>query len=392
MEGPLLACLSLVQRRSRHIRGRMPMSRKIRRRSDTLRRALAVERLEDRSLLAVAAFTIELREDNGGVPGDIIAAADIAAGDCFYVEIRAQEFHPLYKGLHGVALNIAWDPSVLEEIDAGFDLAQILTENLPLFRGGTLDNAAGTIDNLSGSAFHASGIGRAIGDGTPERFALLHFRAETATAATSIRMSEGASSIVTQPAATFASSQLSFETQTLSIAAAEVLPADAPPDLPPPEPVASEPESEEPAASEPAASEPAASEPVVGYDEPADDDAIMLLTEFEPDVSDPFAAPAGDEADPPPAEPDTEIFTLSSEPAATGAADLPEPSEPADECLATPSFAEAVDVVLMGPFTPEQFAAQPANAIFRLQDLIALLALDVADRRRVATVVNQTCE
>jgi hypothetical protein len=365
------------------------MSRKNRSERDPLRRTLAVERLEDRSLLAVAAFTIELREDNGGVPGDIIDADEIAAGDCFYVEIRAQEFHPLYKGLHGVALNIAWDPAVLEEIDAGFNLAQILTENLPLFRGGTLDNAAGTIDNLSGSAFHASGIGRSIGDGTAERFALLHFRAETAIAATSIRMSEGASSIVTQPAATFASSQLSFETQTLSIAAAEVAAADAPPELPPSEPVASEPASQEPVAG---SQEPVASESVASNDEPADDDVIVLLTEFEPDVSDPFAAPASEEADAPPAAPDTEIYTLSSESALAAATGPLEASDPADECLATPGFAEAVDVVLMGPLTPEQFAAQPAHTIFRLQDLIALLAMDVADRRRVATVINQTCE
>lgn len=369
------------------------MSRKIGRRLDPPRRALTVERLEDRSLLAVAAFTIELREDNGGVPGDVIAADEIAAGDCFYVEILAQEFHPLYKGLHGIALNIAWDPSVLEEIDSGFDLAQIITGNLPLFRGGTLDNATGTIDNLSGSAFHASGVGRAIGDGMPERFALLHFRAESATAATSIRMSEGASSIVTQPAATFSSSQLSFEEQTLAIAAAaettlapeppaEDLPLPVAPVEPPPEPVASE---------------PVASEPVAG-NEPADDDAILLLTALEPEVGEPLDAPASDEADALPAEPepDAEIYTLSS---GASTADAPaadtadtNTAAPADECLATPSFAAAVDVVLMGPFTPEQFASQPANTIFRLQDLIALLAMDVADRRRVATVINQACE
>jgi nicotinate-nucleotide--dimethylbenzimidazole phosphoribosyltransferase len=202
-------------------------------------------------------------------------------------------------------------------------------------------------------------------------------------------MSEGASSIVTQPAATFASSQLSFETQTLSIAAAAAAtsPVDPPPDVPlPVVPVDPPPE--------PVASEPVASEPVASNDEPPDDNVIMLMTELEPEVSEPFDAPASEEADPPPAEldSDTEIYTLSSESAVTAAADPPDPSDPADECLATPSFAEAVDVVLMGPFTPEQFAAQPANAIFRLQDLIALLAVDVADRRRVATVFNQTCE
>jgi hypothetical protein len=370
------------------------MSRKIRSYRDSSRRALAVERLEDRSLLAVAAFTIELREDDGGVPGDVIAADEVGVGDCFFVEIRAQEFHPLYKGLHGVALNIAWDPSVLEEIDAGFDLAQILTDNLPLFRGGTLDNAAGTINNLSGSAFHASGIGRAIGDGTPERFALLHFRAETATAATSIRMSEGASSIVTQPAATFASSQLSFEQQTIAIAPPPAVPAQIDP------PAIDEPQTELPPPEPP---DPTTTAPAANGETPDDQPtevgpAIDLLTSLEPPeivVEDLRQTPLVDDfvpADdvPPPAEPqiDDEIVTLSSDDAAADAT----ATDTTDECLATPSFAEAVDVVLMGPFTPEQFAAQPANAILRLQDLIALLAMDVAERRRVATVINQICE
>ena len=361
------------------------MSRKIQPHRDSQHRPLRVEHLEDRSLLAVAAFTIELREDNGGVPGDVIAADEVEVGDCFFAEIRAQEFHPLYKGLHGVALNIAWDPSVLEEIDVGFDLAQIITDNLPLFRGGSLDNAAGTIDNLSGSAFHASGIGRSIGDGAPERFALLHFRAESATAATSIRLSEGASSIVTQPAATFASSQLSFEEQTIAIvaaAAAEALVEPPPPDaqepeLPPPEPVATD---------RPADDETATDEPIEA------DPAIYLLTSFERPaiIEDPLDTPTADDVVPIddvplPPEPEivAEINTLSSENAAP---------EETDDCPAGPSFAAAVDVVLMGPLTPEQFAAQPANTIFRLQDLIALLALDVAERRRVATVINQNCE
>ena len=73
-------------------------------------RRLRVERLEDRSLLAVAAFTIELHEDVGGLPGAVLAADEVQTGDSFFVEIRAQEFHPLLHGLHGVALNIAWPP------------------------------------------------------------------------------------------------------------------------------------------------------------------------------------------------------------------------------------------------------------------------------------------
>lgn len=182
-------------------------------------RQLQLERLEDRSVPAVAAFTIELREDLGGSPGDVLPAEAIQAGDAFFVEILAQEFDPLFTGLHGVALNIAWDPQALEEIDSPFNPNSLVTENLPLFQRGTLDNDAGTIDNLSGSAFHASATGRPIGDGGAERFALLHFRAEGGGGETAIRLSEGRSSIVTTPAATFSSAQLSFERQTIEILA-----------------------------------------------------------------------------------------------------------------------------------------------------------------------------
>jgi len=361
-------------------------------------RRLRVERLEDRSLLAVAAFTIELREDLGGVPGEVLAADEVEVGDCFFVEIRAQEFHPLYSGLHGVALNIAWDPSVLEEIDAGFDLNQLITENLPLFRGGTLDNAAGTIDNLSGSAFHASGIGRAIGNGTAERFALLHFRAESQAAATSIRLSEGASSIVTQPAATFASTQLSFEQQSIAIAAvpapaATELAESQPDDLPPPEDSLPDQPLETTPVEEVATELPPEEIPDAG--ELIPDESILYLlgsidepVEASPDGETEGALedvigdePAGDVEQPPSdSEIEPEIYTLGDS-----------NSEPDADCSADTDFAAAVDVVLIGPLTPEQFAAQSPAALsphgLRLEDLIALLAFDTA-RRREATVLN----
>ena len=372
------------------------MSRTNRHRHSASRR-LRVERLEDRSLLAVAAFSIELREDLGGVPGEVLAADEVEVGDCFFVEILAQEFHPLYNGLHGVALNIAWDASVLEEIDAGFDLNQLITENLPLFRGGTLDNAAGTIDNLSGSAFHASGIGRAIGNGTAERFALLHFRAESAAAAASIRLSEGASSIVTQPAATFASSQLSFEQQAIAIVAGTSpatteLVESQPEDVPLPEPLTGEPR--QTSVEEPANELPPEETTDAGEFIPDETIFYMLgslaeLAAAGPDgeiedvgVSD---EPAGDAEQPASdSEPEPEIFTL-------GDSDFDSDSAPSTECLAATEFAVAVDAILIGPLTPEQFAAQSAAAqsphSLRLEDLIALLAMDT-QRRREATVLN----
>lgn len=342
-------------------------------------RPLCVERLEDRSLLAVAAFSLQLREDLGGVPGEVLAADEVEVGDCFFVEILAQEFHPLYSGLHGVALNIAWNPAVLEEIDAGFDLSQIITENLPLFRDGTLDNAAGTIDNLSGSAFHASGIGRSIGNGTAERFALLHFRAESEAAATSIRLSEGASSIVTSPAATFASSQLSFETQQLAIIAAdEPITATEPTQTPPPD---LPPADIAPAPVEPpeVPSEEVAAETV------ADESLLYMLGSFDEPiaaVTDDVDEPTGD-SEQPSADPESnpEIVTFGD----------PNP-EPSADCPADPEYAAAVDAALIGPLTPEQFAAQAPetlnpHGLVRLEDLIAWLAADT-ERRREATVLN----
>jgi hypothetical protein len=180
-------------------------------------RQLRIERLEDRSVPAVAAFTIELREDDGGNPGQTLAADEISAGDSFFVEILAQEFHPLFAGLHGVALDVAWDPQALEEIDSPFNPNSLVSEHLPLFRRGTLDSEAGTIDNLSGATFQASGTGRPIGDLAAERFAILHFRAIGDPAETAINLIEGRSRIVTAPATTFSSAQLSFERQAIEI-------------------------------------------------------------------------------------------------------------------------------------------------------------------------------
>jgi hypothetical protein len=61
---------------------------------------LQFEQLEDRSLLAVAAFTVNLYHDVGGVPGELIVDDKVSVGDSFFVEIMAREYHPLAAGLH----------------------------------------------------------------------------------------------------------------------------------------------------------------------------------------------------------------------------------------------------------------------------------------------------
>lgn len=178
---------------------------------------LRLEGLEDRSLLAVAAFEVNLYRDVGGTPGEPVTNETIAVGESFFVEITAQEFDPSLSGLGAVALDIAWDPAALAEIDSPFDPGALVTPLLPAFQTGTLDPNAGTIDNLAGAAFLASHAGRAIGASAPERFALLHFRAMTATVNTALTMQEGRSSIVAVPTATFVAGQFNFERQLITI-------------------------------------------------------------------------------------------------------------------------------------------------------------------------------
>ena len=176
---------------------------------------LRFEPLEERSLLAVAAFQINLYEDVGGTPGDLIADDTVEAGDTFFAEIMATEHNPYGAGLGGVALDIAWDPDVLEEIDE--DVRDTITPNLPVIRTGTLDNENGRIIDLGGSAFVSAGAGRPIGDGVPEQFAMLHFQAVDSTGSTSITMCQGMSQIATVPVSSLSSKNLDFETQTVTV-------------------------------------------------------------------------------------------------------------------------------------------------------------------------------
>ncbi|HEX5105570.1 MAG TPA: hypothetical protein VFV87_17245 [Pirellulaceae bacterium] len=356
------------------------MSRRIRRsRNSQNSRPLQVERLEERSLLAVAAFTINLREDLGGTPGEILAADEVTAGECFFVEITAQEFDPLAHGLNGVALNLAWDPAALE-LEGSFDPAEIITDNLPMFRHGTLNAAAGTIRDLSGAAAEIWGAGRPIGDGTAETFAMLHFRATGDTSAASIRMSEGVSRIVTTPAATFTSAQLSFEQQTIAVAPANPAavastaepPAPEPEFVPPPSQPVVEPQ---PEPLPPPAVELPTQTPII---------ATPPASEFTLEV--PAAAPIGpfvdSTLDPPSSdEPAGEPIAFappSPAPASFAPAANACPAESPPPAAARLAAATDVAVALMGPLTPEQFH----GPLLRLEQVIALIAADIAERRR----------
>ncbi len=181
------------------------------------RNRLRMEALEARLPLALAAFTVELYEDAGGVPGDLIADDTVEVGETFFVEIKAQELDLGRYGLRGVALDIAWDPIVMEEIDSPFDPKKLVTPQLPVWQSGTLDNETGTIDNLAGTCFLAGHVGWPIGNLGPERFALLQFRALDEAQGSLFSMREGQSGITQEPVSSLNAEHLFFEPQTITV-------------------------------------------------------------------------------------------------------------------------------------------------------------------------------
>ena len=180
---------------------------------------LRVEQLEDRRLLAQYAFAINLYADDGGSPGELIPDDRIQAGDAFFVEITAEDLRTEPLGLEGLGLRIQWDPQVLEEIDSLFDPSAsgsaIVTAKFPLFRGGWLDNQAGCIDLLHGMAFSSLGAGQVIGLDGPERFALLHFRAEQTAQDSPITLRPRGVGFL--PMREYTNEDLTFEHQTVSV-------------------------------------------------------------------------------------------------------------------------------------------------------------------------------
>lgn len=172
------------------------------------RKRLRLETLETRDLFAVAEFTTRLYADDGGAPGELLSSNEVQAGESFYVEILAREFHPRVTGLSGVSLDLAWNPGQLQILDES--PIDTITDDLPAFRTGTLDAAAGTITDLGGSALLAYGSGRAIGNSQPERFALLHVLAIAPTDDATFTIDQGRSGITTAPVLSLKAKDLSF--------------------------------------------------------------------------------------------------------------------------------------------------------------------------------------
>jgi hypothetical protein len=224
----------------------MKWTRKSAERHSLRRPRLRFEQLEDRSLLAVVSFAINLYEDDGGVPGLPLAEDTVSVGQAFFAQVVAREHHPGFSGLASVFVDIAWDADVLDVVEP-FDPRDAVTPNLPLFVGGVLhqetqpglpfllgnrirDNVA-HIEGLGGLASTSSQMGKPIGsDGddryvktgllglstTDDHFAWLHFRAEQAGEAV-LSMRQGGLSIATMPVSSLSGDQLHFETQVVTV-------------------------------------------------------------------------------------------------------------------------------------------------------------------------------
>ncbi|MFV1979875.1 MAG: hypothetical protein ACC655_01865 [Rhodothermia bacterium] len=173
--------------------------------------------MEERTLLALAAFDVNLYEDHGGVPGKLIADDTVTVGQSFFVEITAEDLQPTPLGLGGISLDIAWDASIFAEIDEPFDPRAVITPRLPAFQFGTLENRAGRIDDLSGSSLAALGVGELVGVSGSERFALLRFRAIQAADSSPFSMRVGLHDIAFFPPIWDTPDDFLFEPQTITV-------------------------------------------------------------------------------------------------------------------------------------------------------------------------------
>lgn len=124
---------------------------------------------------------LKLFADENGAPGPELEYGQLPIGESFFVAVEAADLRPKPAGLIGLAVDLKWDPAVLEEIDDPFEPdkpgSPLITSRFPLMRAGSLDNLTGVIDELSGASLPGAGAGQAIGVGAHERFALLRFRA-----------------------------------------------------------------------------------------------------------------------------------------------------------------------------------------------------------------------
>lgn len=177
-------------------------------------RRLSFQPLEHRHLLVAASFSLNFYQSDGGAPGAELSGP--VTGD-FFVEVSGVEQDPLLDGFRGVSLNLQWDPAMISLIEEDFDLNQIFSADLPAYRQGTFDQAAGRIYNLSAAQVQEIGLGSAIGDGEVASIALLHFTAVSETSSTGIKIWEGASGIYPTPYVRWQRGDIEFENRSIAI-------------------------------------------------------------------------------------------------------------------------------------------------------------------------------
>lgn len=169
---------------------------------------------------------MELLANNGGVPGAPIAGNSVAAGQEFFVRISARDERNVPQGLIGLALDIDWNAAIFDEVDSPFNpatLGRIVTSSFPLARGGALDSLTGFIDELRGASLPSGGSGSAIGVGAFSEFALLRFRAKTASAASPFVVTVGSNGYATADGATPAAVPVTITPASVTVTAGGVL-------------------------------------------------------------------------------------------------------------------------------------------------------------------------
>ncbi len=220
---PTLCGFNLIHRHSAKDGKGIEMTRNVTSRKSAHRVAnsLRLENLESRRLLAVAALQSELLQDNNGSPGALIADNTIAAGDTFFLRITAQEFNPMRFGLGSVGVDVVWDANLLDVIEEDFKLESVITPHLPILQEGTLDQQLGTIQGLAGTALGSLGAGRRIGNAIPETFALIRMRAGSEPGVATLHLEKGLTKTVIAPATLLDARHMRFDSETITIVAAE---------------------------------------------------------------------------------------------------------------------------------------------------------------------------
>jgi hypothetical protein len=191
---------------------------------------LAGEPLEDRRVLSVFGLGINLYEDDGGVPGNLIADDTVQVGESFFVEITAHDTRAQPSGIAGLSLDVDWDGSVLTEIDAVFDPTdpntELVTAKFPVFRSGVLDADAPSakIAKLTGASLPGFGLGETLGAGFAERFSLLHFRADAIAEASPLDLRIRYDGVGFTDASAVSMEEIDIDPQVVNVVPAATLP------------------------------------------------------------------------------------------------------------------------------------------------------------------------